>query len=125
MLHIDRCFLHLQYVVFQQNLQVFRWGPVCNIAVRYYLRPALTNLGRRKPRGLDAFYRQRVVGVFGCAASGAPLSGLCAFFAFMPRPFFGYWVIMWGSAKHLERSSVIIGAAGLGRRTSSNRCALD
>ena len=96
-------------------LKVFRCGPVCNIAVRYYLRPELTNLGRRKPRGLDAFYGERVVGVVGGAASGAALSGLCAFFAFMLRPFFGDWVVMWGSSKHLERSSVIIGAAGLDR----------
>ena len=75
----------------------------------------MTNLGRRKPRWLDAFYGERVVRVVGGAASGAPLCGLCAFFAFMVRAFFGDWVFMWGSAKHLERSSVIIGAADLGR----------
>ena len=91
-------------------LKVFRCGPECNIAVRYCLRPALTNLGRRKPRGLDAFYGERVVGVVSGAASGAPLSGLCTFFAFMLRPFFGDWVVMWGSSKHLERSSVIMGS---------------
>ena len=116
----DVCFSTLQRLIMHPQrksaiLKVFRCGPECNIAVRYSLRPALTNLGRRKPRGLEAFYGEEVVGVVSGAASGAPLCGLCAFFAFMLLPFFGDWVVMWGSSTHLDRSSVIIGAAGLDR----------
>lgn len=51
-------------------LKVFRCGPGCNFAVRGCVRPALTNLGRRKPRGSGIRLWGKSVGGWGCHCHG-------------------------------------------------------
>ncbi|WP_218062805.1 hypothetical protein, partial [Phaeobacter sp. B1627] len=53
------------------NLKVFRCGPWCSISFSRCVRPALTNLGRRKPRGLVATYGERALAVGANIAAGA------------------------------------------------------
>jgi len=55
-------------------LKVFRCGSACNFAVRAGVWPALTNLGRRKQRGLVATYGERALAVGADSDAGAASS---------------------------------------------------
>ena len=55
------------------SLKVFRCGPGCDISFRRGVRPALTNLGRRKPRGLVVTYGERGLAGEAAIATGAQL----------------------------------------------------
>ncbi len=55
-------------------LKVFRCGPWCNISFSRGVRPALTNLGRRIPRGLGVTYGERARAGEAAIATGALLT---------------------------------------------------
>ena len=55
-------------------LKVFRCGPECSISFPRGVRPALTNLGRRKPRGLGVTYGERGLTGETAVATGALLT---------------------------------------------------
>jgi len=55
------------------SLKVFRCGPGCNISFPWDVRPALTNLGRRKPWCLGSDYGERALAGEADNATGAAL----------------------------------------------------
>ena len=74
-------------------LKVFRCGPGCNISFWRSVRPALTNLGRRKPWGLVVTYGERALAVEAVIAAGAVLVGLGAPIAVVFRQLVCGWFV--------------------------------
>lgn len=70
------------------SLKVFRCGPGRNFAFTRRRWPALTNLGRRKPRGLGVVYGERGIAVDGDTADSAPQIFLSAFAAAISGGYF-------------------------------------
>jgi hypothetical protein len=88
------------------------------------VRPALTNLGKRKLRWLGAAYGERVIAVDCNGATGALLTPLRARIAIILRGIGNRYFIDCGGVAHLQLSFGTMGAGGLVQSTSGNQRSL-
>ena len=103
------------------SLKVFRCGPGCNFSSRRGVRPALTNLGRWKPRGLGVTYGERALAVEAVIAAGAVLVGLGAPVAVVFRHLVCGWFVDRPLRTQRRPSLWMMVANGLNRSANDDR----
>ena len=102
-------------------LKVFRCGPGCNISFSRGVRPALTNLGRWKPRGLVATYGERAQAGEPIFPVGAASSVQNAVAAVVFRNLGRECSVDWTLRKQRRPSFWMMAASSFGRSASDAR----